>query len=158
MNERIFRVLEFHKIIKQLKQQTETSLGEMRASELKPAIELNEVVQKQAETDEAAQIISLNMVIPLGGIFDIRPSLKRCQIGGVLSTSECLDVATTIYGSGQVKRFFERLEIDLPIFVSLAEHLTPLRELEQQINMCIDENGHVLDGASAKLRGIRSSI
>src|SRR5690625_6676670 len=56
MNDRIYRVLEFHKIIEQLKQQTETSLGKQLASQIAPKTILTEVNQTQLETDEAAQI------------------------------------------------------------------------------------------------------
>ncbi|WP_249870930.1 endonuclease MutS2 [Oceanobacillus saliphilus] len=159
MNERILRVLEFKKIIEQLNSQAATSLGKNLVDQLKPSTELDEVVQLQEETDEAAHIVRLNKVVPLGGITDIRESLKRCAIGGILSTEECLDVANTVYGGRQVKLFIESLEEEsLPILEELADRITPLRELEQHIKSCIDDHGHVLDNASAKLRGIRSSI
>src|SRR5690625_2678632 len=158
MNDRTFRVLEFHKIIDQLSNHAETSMGSDLVSKIAPATNIDAVKYKQQETDEAAQIIRLNQVIPLGGIFDIRESLKRADIGGVLNTSECLDVANTIYGGRQVKNFVEKLEEDFPIIEGLTEQIMPLKDLEQQIKMCIDEHGHVMDSASAKLRGIRSAI
>ncbi|RDW21624.1 endonuclease MutS2 [Oceanobacillus chungangensis] len=158
MNERILRVLEFKKIIDQLVGNAATSIGKEMAAALKPSTELAEVVTLQSETDEAVQIIRLNKVIPLGGISDIRGSVKRSVIGGVLSTEECLDVANTIYGGRQVKGFLENLEEDLPILKELAEGITSLRELEQQIKSCIDDHGYMMDSASQKLRGIRSSI
>lgn len=158
MDERIFQVLEFNKIINLLSAQAATSLGKELAFELKPSTSMDEVVQKQNETDEAAQIIRLNKTIPLGGIADIRASLKRSVIGGILSTNECLDVANTIYGGRMVKDFIEKLEEELPILTSLAASLSPLRDLEQRIKRCIDDHGNVLDSASEKLRGIRSSV
>lgn len=158
MNDRTFRVLEFHKIVDQLRTHAETSMGNELVAKIKPAITIDEVKHKQLETDEAAQIIRLNKVIPLGGIFDIRESLKRAYIGGVLNESECLDIATTIYGGRQVKNFVDKLEEELPLIESLTERITPLKDLEQQIKMCIDEHGHVMDNASQKLRGIRSAI
>lgn len=158
MNDRTFRVLEFHKIVDQLSTHAETSMGNELVAKIKPAINIDEVKHKQLETDEAAQIIRLNKVIPLGGIFDIRESLKRVHIGGVLNESECLDIATTIYGGRQVKNFVEKLEEDFPIIEGFTERIMPLKDLEQQIKMCIDEHGHVMDNASAKLRGIRSAI
>lgn len=82
-----------------------TTLGKDFVSKLKPATELKQVIELQNETDEASQIARLNRTIPLGGVTDIRPSLKRSAIGGVLSTHECLDVANTIYGGRQVKLF-----------------------------------------------------
>src|SRR5690625_7509677 len=98
MNDRTFRVLEFHKIVDQLSTHAETSMGNELVAKIKPAINIDEVKHKQLETDEAAQIIRLNKVIPLGGIFDIRESLKRVHIGGVLNESECLAIATTKIG------------------------------------------------------------
>ncbi|AXI09632.1 endonuclease MutS2 [Oceanobacillus sp. 143] len=158
MNERILRVLEFKKIIDQLAGNAATSIGKEMAASLKPSTELAKVITLQNETDEAVQIIRLNKVIPLGGITDIRASVKRSVIGGVLSTEECLDVANTIYGGRQVKSFLGNLEENLPILKELAEGITSLRELEQQIKSCIDDHGYMMDSASQKLRGIRSSI
>ncbi|WP_340001852.1 endonuclease MutS2 [Oceanobacillus sp. FSL K6-0127] len=160
MNERILRVLEFKKIIENLSMHAATTLGKDFVSKLKPATELKQVIELQNETDEASQIARLNRTIPLGGVTDIRPSLKRSAIGGVLSTHECLDVANTIYGGRQVKLFFDQLELEeeIPILEGLVERITPLRELEMEIKNCIDDRGHVIDSASASLRSIRSSI
>lgn len=158
MNERILRVLDFQKVIDRLIQHAQTSLGKDLVSKLKPSTNLEEVNRLQDETDEASQVIRLNVPIPLGGIFDIRPSLKRSVIGGVLSTSECLDVANTIYGGRQVKDFIDGLDEDLPILKELVEAITPLRNLELEIKSCIDDHGHVMDSATERLRGIRTSI
>lgn len=158
MNNRSLRVLEFDKIIKQLEGHTATTLGTRLASKLKPATNIVDVQEMHRETDEAMQIIRLNKSIPLGGIFDIQDSLKRSLIGSVLSTTECLEIASTIYGGRQVKNSIEKLDEDLPILQELATQITSLRDLEQSIRRCIDDQGNVLDSASGKLRGIRSSI
>ena len=158
MNERILRVLEFNKIIEQLKENAATSLGKDAAAHVKPATDFERVLEMHEETDEAAQIVRLNEAIPLGGIVDIRANLKRSVIGSMLTTTECLDVANTIYGGRRVKDFIEKLEMDLPILKAQVEQIVPLRELEQEIKSCIDDHGHVMDSASQKLRGLRSSI
>ncbi|MBY7143215.1 endonuclease MutS2 [Virgibacillus sp. NKC19-3] len=158
MNDRILRTMEFEKVIEQLNNQAATSLGKDLASKLQPSTDISVVQDLQRETDEAMQIIRLNLSIPLGGITDIRASLKRSVIGGVLSTREALDVANTIYGGRQVKAFMEDLEEDLPILQELVTQITPLRDLEKHIKLSIDDHGHVMDSASEKLRGIRSSI
>src|SRR5699024_12633442 len=85
MNERILKTLEFNKITEQLNSQAATSIGKELASLLKPSADIAEVREMQAETDEASQILRLNMVVPLGGIADIRASVKRSAIGGVLT-------------------------------------------------------------------------
>ncbi|QKY69619.1 endonuclease MutS2 [Lentibacillus sp. CBA3610] len=158
MNERILQTLEFNKVIEQLNNQAETTIGKELASNLKPSADSAKVKEMQAETDEASQILRLNMTIPLGGIADIRASIKRSVIGGVLSAEECLDVANTLYGARQVKNFLEKMEEHLPILKDLAGRIVTLRELETQINSCIDDRGNMMDSASVKLRSIRSSI
>ncbi|QHT47361.1 endonuclease MutS2 [Bacillus sp. SB49] len=159
MNERILRTLEFKKIIDQLSGKAASSLGKEKTAALKPSSDLGEVLVKQKETDEAAQVLRLKGHIPLGGIFDIKPSLKRTTIGGILSATECLDIASTIYGGRQLKRFVEEMEEpEMPILREMVLGIDPMKELEDEIRHCIDENGKVMDGASDKLRTIRSKI
>ncbi|MGP4075759.1 endonuclease MutS2 [Halobacillus sp. K22] len=159
MNQRILHVLEFKKIIDQLSEHAASSLGKEKTAALKPSSDLEVVKEWQMETDEAAQVLRLKGHVPLGGIFDIKPSLKRTTIGGILSALECLDVASTIYGGRQLKRFIEEAEEpDMPILREIVTGIIPLKELEQLIRSCIDEHGNVMDGASDKLRTIRSRV
>lgn len=158
MNQRVLQVLEYNKIIDKLIEQAETSIGKEETSRVVPEIELSKVNVLQEETDEAVQILRLNKAIPFGGIRDVRESLKRSVIGGVLTASECLDIANTVYGGRQVKNFITGLEEELPILKDLVDDIASLRELEQAIRRCIDDNGEVLDNASSKLRSIRSQI
>ncbi|MFD2211088.1 endonuclease MutS2 [Virgibacillus halophilus] len=158
MNERVFRVLEYQKVLNVLGDQAQTKLGKDLVLSLAPSLDYQEIVHMQEETDEAAQISRLNKVIPLGGIFDIRASVKRSIIGGSLNIHELLDIASTIYAGRQIKLFFENLEEDLPILKEMADLITPVHEVETEIRNCMDEHGYVMDSASAKLRSIRTTI
>lgn len=158
MNERITNVLEFDKVIRQLQTYAETSLGKERCTKVAPSSQINSVKRLQLETDEAMQVERLNKTIPLGGIVDIRASLKRTEMGGVLSSGECLGVANTLYGSRQINMFIDRLDEPLPHLEELGSRIVVLKSLEQEILNCIDEHGDILDNASTRLKGIRSSI
>lgn len=161
MNKRVLRILEFEKIKEELKKHAASSLGKEKAENLLPSYQFDVVVKWQEETDEAAKVIRLKGQAPLGGIFDIRPSLKRAQIGGDLSASELLDIASTIYGGRQIKNFIEGMVedgVELPILSSYTEQLITLTDLERKIKNCIDDHGHVMDGASDKLRSIRQTL
>lgn len=159
MNKRIFHVLEFDRIIQMLKDQAVSSLGKESANRLKPSTDLSEVIRLQEETDEAVSVVRLYGNVPLGGIVDIRPSVKRAEMGGVLNPQECLDIAGTIYGGKQLRRFIEAIEeLELPIINGFSEEIEPLSELENEIKNCIDDHGHVMDGASDKLRSLRTKI
>lgn len=161
MNERIYQILDFDKMIEQLVNQAASSLGKERARQIKPETELVVVKQLQAETDQASQIIRLYGHVPFGGITDIKPSLKRVEIGGSLNAQECLQIADTIYGGKQLRHFIENIddeELAIPIIRELVAEIEPLNHLEREIRNCIDSHGHVMDGASNKLRSIRTKI
>ncbi|MBB6452043.1 DNA mismatch repair protein MutS2 [Salirhabdus euzebyi] len=161
MNERILRVLEFNKIKEKLIGHAGSSLGKEKVSLLHPSTNFQEVVKWQHETDEASQVLRIKGNIPLGGIFDIRPHVKRASIGGILSPGECLDIASTIRAGKIIKQFVEDIDIDevtIPILRELVTEIVFLTDLERSIKHCIDDHGHVMDGASDKLRTIRSRI
>src|SRR5699024_966550 len=147
-----------NKIKNQLIKQAETSIGKSLASHIKPLTDSEAVIKKNDETDEAATNIRLQKDIPWGEIFDSRESLKRSVTGGISTMDGCLNVSSTMYGGRQAKDFIEKLDENLPLLKALAYHISPLRELERKINSCIDDRGQMLDNASEKLRGLRSSM
>jgi DNA mismatch repair protein MutS2 len=162
LQSRIFHVLEFNKVKEQLQKKVASSLGREKVANLIPSTQYEEVVKWQEATDEATTVLRLRGNVPLGGIYDVRPSVKRAEIGGTLSSNELLDVASTIYAARQVKQFIEQVvedeDLQLPLITEHIEKLMPLPEVEQTIKMSIDENGTVLDGASDQLRGIRQKL
>src|SRR5690625_4949070 len=158
MFDRELRILDFYKILEQLANEASTTLGKELYLYLTPQTDIRNVEHLQAETDKPVKILRLNMEIPLGGIVDIRKSIKHCTIGGAITPTECLDIATTIYGGRRAKKFIEQLEENVPLLKEFASEIEPLKQLEIEIKNCIDDQGNIVDGASEKLRGIRSSI
>ncbi|MGG0275383.1 endonuclease MutS2 [Bacillus rhizoplanae] len=161
MLERTLRVLEYDKIKEQLLEHVASSLGRDKVKGLMPSTNYEEVVELQETTDEAAKVIRLKGHVPLGGIFDIRPNVKRAKIGSMLSPHELLDIASTMYGSRQIKRFIEDMienGVELPILDTYVARIISLYDLEKKITNCISDGGEVVDSASEKLRGIRQQI
>lgn len=161
MQPRVLKVLEFNKVKDKLATFAASSLGKEKVSQLTPATNYEEVVERQLQTDEAATILRLKGEVPLGGITDIRAHVKRAEIGGTLNTNELLDIAGTIYAARKLDRFVEAVleeEISIPIMKNYMDQLIIYPELERNIKNCIDEYGEVLDGASDKLRGIRQQL
>lgn len=159
--QKALRVLEFHKVIDQMRQHAASSLGVEKIESLKPSTNIEEVNRLQAETDEGAKVVRLKGNAPLGGIHDIRTGLKRSQIGGSLNPAELLDIADTIYGGRRLKAFIQKMvddDVKLPLLHAYTGQLTDAGELEQAILQCIDEQGDILDSASEALRKIRRQI
>lgn len=161
MQERILKVLEFNKVKEQLLEHVSSSLGKRKAENLMPSVNYDEVVRWQEETDEAVKVLRIKGNVPLGGIFDIRPHVKRSVIGGMLSPQEITQVASTIHASRQMKRFIEEFEDEegnLPILLNYTGKIIVLADLEMAIRNAIDENGEVLDSASDTLRSLRNQL
>lgn len=161
MLERTLRVLEYNKVKEQLLEHTASSLGRDKVKHLVPSIDFEEIVEMQDTTDEAAKVIRLKDSAPLGGITDIRSNVKRAKIGSMLSPNELLDIANTMYGSRNMKRFIEDMVdngVELPILATHVAQIVSLYDLEKKITNCIGDGGEVVDSASDKLRGIRTQI
>ncbi|CAM3923532.1 endonuclease MutS2 [Lederbergia lenta] len=160
MNDKILKTLEFDKIIAEMEAYASSSLGVNKVKALKPSANFEEVVKRQEETDEAANVLRLKGHAPLSGIFDIKPHIKRAQIGGVLNAVELVQTASTIHASRMMKNFIDDLlenEVDIPVLEKKATSMADLSPLERQIKHAVDENGDVLDSASDMLRNIRQS-
>lgn len=161
MQERTLKVLEFTKVRDQLIEHAASSLGIDKLKRLVPSTDYEEVVKLQAETDEATTVLRIKGNVPLSGIHDIRAHIKRSVIGGVLSSHELIQVASTIHASRQMKRFIEDIaeeRTEIPILLEQVDRIIPLADLEESIRHAIDESGEVLDSASDLLRSLRQQL
>jgi len=160
VNEKALHTLEYDKIIRRLTGLAATSLGREVAEKLTPSRELEIVKRRLAATDEASRAVSLKGAPPFGGITDIRSSLQRAKLQGMLQPPELMEVAQFIMGSRRLNRFIASAgeETELPLLSDLCEPLTDFKALEDEIRRCIDEQGDVLDSASPELASMRRDI
>lgn len=153
--------LEFDKIKKQLEAHAETSLGKEKVEQLVPFCQYDQVAYALAETDEALTAMRLKGEPTFGGIRDIREKIKRATIGSILHADEFVDIVTTISAARRIKQYMESVQkekSELPILMSHSSLIQPCRELEAEINRCIDRNGNIVDDASPELRNIRRQM
>jgi DNA mismatch repair protein MutS2 len=153
--------LEFHLVKELVKDQASSLLGKEKVEETVPSASAEEVKRRLAATAEGMDLLRLKGDIPLGGVRDVRASLRRARVGGVLSEAELLDIAGTLAAGRKFKGMLAKLEEErasLPILRGLATAISPLDELEREITACIDENGMVTDQASPALSRIRQAI
>lgn len=161
MQDRVLKILEFNKVKEQLLEHVSSSLGRKKALNILPSTEYEEVIRRQEETDEAVKVLRIKGNVPLGGIFDIRPHVKRAVIGGMLSPQELNQISSTIHASRQMKRFIEEFaeeESSLPILSGYTDKIIVLADLETSIRNAVDDNGEVLDSASETLRSLRNQL
>ena len=96
------------------------------------------------------------------GIQDIRPSLKRLEIGSSLGSHELLDIAKLLSAAASVKNYFRQaLREDDSTGDSLDERyqlIEPLSPLMQEIRRCIPEHDVIADDASTGLAQVRRQL
>lgn len=160
MDDKILQTLEYRKILNTLSQYTQTSMGGTIVDQLKPSVQLEDVKQLLAATDQAYTVDRLKGSPSFRGITDITEPLKRARIGGTLSPHELLAVANTTMGSRRLKRFLAQIHEDEPIEIlyNLSELISEQKPLEDAIKACIDESAEVMDTASPELAQIRREL
>ncbi len=161
MQQKALKTLEFDKIKEWVMKFASSSLGKEKIEKLLPSVELSQVSEWQDETDEGSNVLRLRGNIPLSGIFNVNPHVKRAEIGGMLNATELTQIASTLHASRVMTKFIDSVvqsEVELPILVQLTSEMSILTPLEHEIKEAIDESGEVLDSASDPLRTIRQQL
>ncbi|MDE6241435.1 MAG: endonuclease MutS2 [Anaeroplasmataceae bacterium] len=153
--------LEFHDVLAILKRYAKTSYAKELIDTLVPTNDFDEVVKRNQETKEAFMAIVKLSDIPLGGLYQVKGSLERAQIGGILEPQELLNVVGLLDCASNVLRYFKSLEsakVEIPILKGYIDLLTFYPTIKSSITLAIDPDGNISDNASRELFTIRRSI
>ena len=93
MNSKVLKTLEYEKIIEQLVNCAGSLLGKELCKNLVPSSDIEEIRTMQHETSLALARIYQKGSLSFSGVRDIRGSLKRLEVGSILSTQELLHIS-----------------------------------------------------------------
>ena len=158
MNEKTFRVLEYHKIKEMLTGEAASAMTKRRIADMKPSLVLNEIQEMQAETTEAVSVIVHKGALPLGGFYDIAGQVNLAAKGGVLTMKQLLEVLYNLQTARHASVF---LKSDLPPLrriQGLAEVIRTHKHIEEEIDRAILSEDEMADSASSELKSIRRRI
>jgi DNA mismatch repair protein MutS2 len=158
LNPKYLETLELDKILERLAEHIAFSAGRELALGLLPATDFAEVQRRQEETAEARALLSVKPGLTLGGVHDVRPSLKSARIGATLEASALLDVQSTLLGAKALRRAILADEEPYPVLAATAMHIEECPELVAEIGRCINDKGEMVDGASPALSRIRRGL
>lgn len=160
MQEKTIRVLEFDKVVKKVIDLASSKLGKELAEQLTPEKELPRIKRLLKETSDGASFIERRGTPPLGGIHDIRDSLKRVDLGAVLGPGELLKVADVLRVSRNLKTYaVESVAIEEGNIVNgLIDSLASNKRIEEKIKNSILSEEEIADSASPALGTIRRQI
>lgn len=162
MDERTLRILEFDKIINRLKSLCASELGKELAEEVVPERQYSVVERMLRETTHAVDFILRRGNPPLGGLHDIRSSLKRVEIGSMLTPGELLRVSDTLRTARNLKNYSSAVSSEEneanDHIGELIAGLTSNKRIEDKINLAIASEEEIADSASNTLANIRRQI
>ncbi len=160
MNDKVLRILEYHKIISLLADKASSAPGKECCQKLTPMTDIKEIETAQQQTADAFTRLIKGGRIHFNGNKDISFSVKSLEIGSALSAAELLKISASLACATRAKAF-ARSEHDEEIIDSLQEYfanLEPLTPLQNEINRCIISEEEIADDASPTLKHIRRSI
>lgn len=160
MNDKALKTLEYNKIIEKLVGFAISPMGKELAANLRPYSVLSDIELGQKETSEAEAMIMRKGAIPLGGIKEIRPQIKRVSMGGSLGIGELLNMGSFLYVCRKIKNYSvnENKAEFYEVVGELFDMVQELPRLESEINRAIISENEVSDDASQGLKSVRREI
>ena len=156
--EKSIKTLELPAVLELLSKEAVSLPAKEAVLAIRPSDSEYEVKRRLGETSAAKAMMVLKGSPAFGGVRDVRSSLSRANIGGMLNTRELLDIAGVLQSARTVRAYVGgdscgRSDIDF-LFSSLMAN----KYLEEKITSSIIGEDEIADGASADLTTIRRLI
>lgn len=160
MNSKASRVLEFNKVLEELKKYSKTVGGRRLIENLKPYKTEYEALSVLNETKEALEIITSKGAPPFEGLHDVRESILRASKGGVLTPGELMHIGGMLRCARNFKDYVYRKEEEKAYekIEDLVSILKPIPNLEKGIENAIIGEDEISDKASTTLYKIRREL
>ncbi len=153
--------LEFLKVLEILKSYTKTNYAKEKIDNVSLDYEYDEILTLKAQTKEAFDSVVKLGDIPLGGLMNVLPSLKRASAQGILDASELINVVGLIDCGLNVIKYFKSLDsikLQTPHLLDIVSKIQTPQNLKTTITLAISPDGKILDNASRELFVIRKSL
>lgn len=160
MDERTLRILEFDKIKAKLISHASSELGKELAEAIVPLTDFEVVSALLKETDDGVAYIVRKGSPPLGGLHDIRGSLKRVELESILGPGELMRIGDVLRVCRNLKGYVgDNIIGDRNNIVnSYIAMLQPDRRIEDKIRNAILSEEEIADQASPLLGDLRRKI
>lgn len=158
MNDHTLEKLEFDSVRRALVACCGTGLGKGLADSLKPSTRTQLVRQWLEQVRDLAAVVEEHGLPPMGGIHDIRESVRAAAFPAPLEPDTLADIAGTLQATANLTAWFAALEEAAPALQSLSRRVTDLSSIAEVIYGSISPRGDVLDVASPRLSNIRRTM
>ena len=160
MNEKALKTLEFYKIRERLTSLAGSPMGRALCASIEPLTDISAIEDRQAETSDALARLFKNGRISFGSTYDIRPQIKRLEIGSALGAGELLQISRLLKNAGAVRAYGQQKKDEDPddSLDPFFRLIDPVRPLSDAIDRAIISEEEISDSASPALARIRRSL
>ena len=158
MDTHTLELLEFDKVRALVAAQAACSLGKEAALQMEPSLDPGEIRERQALTTEMADALASGLSPPFGGLHDIRPQVRRAQVGGLLDPEELSGVVESLKAIANLAVWLDRVGDEFPRLGGMRREVGQFDGVANAIESCIDERGKILDTASRRLSALRREM
>lgn len=159
MNDKTFTKLEFDKILESVKAFAVSDQTKEKLNFSIVETDIDKVVKNIEESDDASSMLRYRHV-ELAGISDIKPFVKRAEIGSILGVSDFNKIKSLLNRKHMLQGLMNAFVEDEIFLTSLKPYILELEDIHflyKRITETVDEVT-VLDHASAELLRIRRKI
>lgn len=163
MHRKTIHDLGWGRLLEALALRCSTPTGEARARELELLKDRETIAARLDEVDEARRLFEAGESVPLHGFSDIRRYVDRVTRHAVLEASELIEVGQMLVASRKLTSFFNGQREEAPRLARRAlpkasEDLRRLRDLEETLVSCFEDDGTISDRASPELASLRRQV
>lgn len=156
--EKSIATLELPVVLEMLSAEAISEPAKLSCLSLRPSSEIFEVKRRLGETSAAKDMMVVKGSPSFSGVKDVRSSLARADIGGMLNTRELLDIAAVLRATRTVRAYSDGTGSARPNIDFLFHSLQPNKSLEEKITTCIIGEEEISDAASSDLASIRRQM
>lgn len=151
--------LEFPAIRQMLARHTSFAASRQMAETLMPSTDAFEISVALSQTREARYLLDEYPDLTIGAARDVRDAVTLAARGGVLDAIVLLEIARTLAAARRFRQALVRVESNrIPQLFEFIQQLPVYPTIEDRIEHSINNDGEVLDTASAKLASLRNEI
>jgi DNA mismatch repair protein MutS2 len=158
MDAKSLELLEFDHAKAHVARHAGFELAARAIASLQPIADPGAIREGLSACAEARRLLSLVPDFTVGAVTDIRPAVSLAAQGKTLEPWELLEIATTLEAVAAARRRIEGFSGMLPRLWALADVLSDLTRLAQEVTRGIGPSGEILDSASPRLTAIRRDI
>ncbi|NQT47609.1 MAG: endonuclease MutS2 [Chloroflexi bacterium] len=155
MDNKSLEILEFPKIRDILAEHTSFSASRHLALTLTPSSRPEAISLLLRQSAEARRVLSVQPGLSLGEVTDIREIAHTAAKGVILDPESLTDIQKTLVSARHLRDNLRKLQEHIPSLWDVADGITELPNLENEISNCIGPRGEVLDSASTQLANLR---